>query len=152
MDEAKPPGLRINQIFLVRAQFEHRDDFLALPPNHQVEVEVQIQTSAQVEDEGKVGIIAMAITSNDELNPVYRFRVEMAGIVGVDPAAPNMALKDYLARIAPVMMMPFLRETVANITGRGRFGPLYVNPVNLTGLKLEQAKPEEPEGEKKPAI
>ena len=28
-------------------------------------------------------------------------------------------------------MVPFLRQTVADVTLRGRFGPIWLNPVNL---------------------
>jgi preprotein translocase subunit SecB len=37
------------------------------------------------------------------------------------------------------MLYPFLREAVANLTGRGRFGPVWLNPFNFMLLAQEVA-------------
>src|SRR5688572_27537920 len=120
MDETKQPGLKIHHVFLVKVHFEHREDFLALPPSEQVQVEVKVQSGGQVDAEGTAGLFAMMVRSNDDLNPIYRFRVEMACLVGTEEGAPNLPVREYLEKMAPTMMMPFLREAVANITSRGR--------------------------------
>lgn len=150
MDETKQPGLKIQHVFLVKAHFEHREDFLALPLSHEVNVEVKIRSGGQVDAEGAAGLFGIVVHSNDELNPVYRFRVEMACLVQVDEDAPNLPVKEYFQEMAPTMMMPFLRETVASITGRGRFGPLYISPINMTQAKISEL-PTEPPSEAPPS-
>jgi preprotein translocase subunit SecB len=131
VDRSKQPGLRIGQIFLSVAHFEHRDDALALPPTTKVEADVEItSTSAGTEDEKK-GMITLGIRTLDDKNPLYRFHVEMTALIEVDPEAPNLSVREYATKHGPAMLFPFLREVVANLTGRGRFGALWLNPFNL---------------------
>ena len=59
MDESKAPGIRIEQIVMVRAAFEHRADFLALPIPQPLNLEVTIQVNSQVDEAGSKGIIVM---------------------------------------------------------------------------------------------
>jgi preprotein translocase subunit SecB len=43
---------------------------------------------------------------------------------------PNNYL-DVIAGTGGTILLPFLREVIANFTGRGRFGPVWVNPINF---------------------
>jgi preprotein translocase subunit SecB len=38
-----------------------------------------------------------------------------------------------LVEVVGAMLYPFIREVVANLTIRGRFGPVWLNPFNLRG-------------------
>jgi len=139
MDESKAPGIRIEQIVMVRAAFEHRADFLALPIPQPLNLEVTIQVNSQVDEAGSKGIIVMTAATGDEGDQLYSFRVEMAALVSADPVEPNMPVAEFLKKNAPAMLMPFLRQSVADLTGKGRFGPLYINPLNLA---LADTKPD----------
>jgi len=55
-------------------------------------------------------------------------------IVSAVAGAENMTPLDYAQHVAPVTLMPFAREAVANLTMRGRFGPFWVNPSNMQEL------------------
>jgi preprotein translocase subunit SecB len=51
------------------------------------------------------------------------------------PGQENMALKEFFTTgSAHAVLFPFVREAVANITMRGRFGPVWLNPVNFGAL------------------
>jgi preprotein translocase subunit SecB len=45
-----------------------------------------------------------------------------------------MPIADYMASGGGPTLFPFLRECVANLTGRGRFGPLWLRPINFVQL------------------
>lgn len=135
MDESKQPGLQIGQIFLSLAEFAHRDDALSLPAGTPVQIGINIAISVQVTEDGSMGLITVAVKSLDEQKPLYRFRVEMVGLVQVTPDAPNLPPLEYLGQQGPAMMFPFVREAIANLTGRGRFGALWLAPFNLHAVE-----------------
>jgi preprotein translocase subunit SecB len=133
MDETKQPGLSIGQILLARAHFEHRPDFLALPaetPSGDLQIRVDVRIGT---DESKqTGYISIVVTSEAE-EALYRFQVEMVGLVRQNDN-PNMPIGEFLTKGAPAMMYPFVREAVANLTGRGRFGPIWLRPFNWNAI------------------
>src|SRR6266508_2819887 len=138
MDKTKQPGITIHQIFLERADFSHRDDFLALPPNApagnpNILLEVQGGTSV----DGKAGFIRATARSKPVERPLYNLTVTVMALVEVEKGKENMPLEQYLRVNGAPMLVPFLREAVANLTGRGRFGPLWLAPTNITAITAE---------------
>ena len=45
-----------------------------------------------------------------------------------------MPLRDFLAGPAVALLYPFVREAFANLTLRGRFGPVWLNPFNVRAM------------------
>lgn len=131
MDETRQPGLKIAQIFLSSAHFAHRDDAMTLSPGTALDIGINVTASVQVNETGTVALITVSVNSLDEQNPLYQFRIEMTGIVERDGGNPNLTPLDYLGQQGPAMMFPFVREALANITGRGHFGPLWLAPFNI---------------------
>jgi len=63
----------------------------------------------------------------------------MVGLVDREPGAENMSIATYLTGPATATLFPFVREALANITGRGRFGPVWLKPFNLNAVQQEGA-------------
>ena len=61
----------------------------------------------------------------------YKFEITVVALVGVKPGGSNMSVTEYAQASAAALLYPFARELVANITGRGRFGPLWLLPFNF---------------------
>lgn len=134
MDQSKQPGIRISQIFLETAEFGHRPDALRLPPSTSPnvgDVDVTVQLGDLSNGEG--GAIRIEVRTKPENNPTYHFRVSMIALVQRAENAENMAIMEYLQLAGPGLLYPFVRETIANLTIRGRFGPIWLNPLNLKG-------------------
>ena len=56
----------------------------------------------------------------------------MTALIRVIPGQENMTIREYLASGNCVAaLFPFLREAIANVTGRGRFGPVFLDPINI---------------------
>jgi preprotein translocase subunit SecB len=138
MDESQQPGIRIVQIFLESASFAHREDFLAFSPETNVSGEVEIGLEIGVSADGSKGRIRLSATSKPEFESLYVFDIVMTALVEREGEG-NMALDRYLNASAGAMVMPFLREAVANLTGRGRFGPLWLKPINLLAPTKQEA-------------
>ena len=132
MDRTKPPGIQIGQIFLEHVQFSHREDFLTLPlgtPAHVGNVNVQVETG--ISPDAKTGLVRVQVWTVPENKPIYNIGVSMTALVAVDPGAPNMPLNTYLAGPGAALLYPFVRQVVADLTWRGRFGPVWLSPTNV---------------------
>src|SRR2546426_3123369 len=132
MDRTKPPGIQVGQIFLEHVQFSHREDFLSLPLGTQAVVgNVNVQVESGISQDSKTGLIRVRVWTIPENKPVYNIRVSMTALVAVDESAPNMPLKTYLAGPGAALLYPFVRQVVADLTWRGRFGPVWLSPTNV---------------------
>lgn len=122
--------LRIAQMILESVRFEHDKDFLrreathAAPPST-VGVNVETQRS---QDEN-LALVRLRVVSK-EPEAVYKYEVVYTAILQYSGPAPA----DFDHRLSVTgasMLMPFVRELVANLSSRGRFGPTWLAPVNF---------------------
>jgi len=147
MDQSKPPGIRIGQIFLERASFRHRDDYLALPPSTTAQVgDVSVTYQSGMAEDQKRGLLRIQVETKPENNPIYEFDLGMIALLQVDEELENMELTDYLVSAGLTLLFPFVREAVANITMRGRFGPIWIHPTNIKAA-VEAAMRQRDEGQ-----
>jgi preprotein translocase subunit SecB len=146
MDTTKQPGLRVNQIFIRAVSFEHREDALSLPPSTSVgETTVSISMQHGIAEGGAAGFVAIRVASDNEKNPLYRFDLEMTALISEEESAKNLPVEEYLKKHGPGLLFPFVREALASITARGRFGAIYLRPFNLRMGTEETPKPQEQE-------
>jgi preprotein translocase subunit SecB len=132
MDRTKAPGIQIGQVFLEHVEFSHREDYLNLPLSTQAVVgDMNVQVETGMSPDAKTGLVRVRVWTIPEKRPVYNIRVSMAALVAVDPAAPNMPMNTYLAGPGAALLFPFVRQVVADLTWRGRFGPIWLSPTNV---------------------
>lgn len=151
-DRTKPPGIMLGQIFLERAQFGHREDALMLPANTPLgEPNLLFSFKGGVAPDDKTGFVRVTVQSKPDERPLYNIDVAMVALVQTQKGKENMPLRDYVRTAAPTMLYPFVREVVANLTWRGRFGPLWLVPMNVAaataGATTEIAAPRDPVGQ-----
>ena len=137
MDENQQPGIRIGQVFLGKASFEHTAEALNTPPGpgQASEHALNVSMTAAISPDGRMGLITLTVQTTPESKGQYRFLVEMVGLVEQEPGAENMPMAQYLNTAAGATMFPFMREAVANLTGRGRYGPVWLKPLNFGTMK-----------------
>lgn len=142
-DPTQQPGIRIEQILLERSSFEHVTAYLDHPPATQINIQdVDVEIEGGLSAEGDHGLVRMRVRTGDKGGPsaFYRFDVTVVALLGVDKSNPNMELPEYFGTSGAALLYPFVREIVANITGRGRFGPIWLIPLNLTQTKFGQTR------------
>ncbi len=132
VDRTKPPGLTIGQILLERAVFEHRADYLKHPPGTPIkDLPLALEFRLGLTPDGTKGVLKLTVKTRDEAKPLYRFELTMAALVEVQAGHANLPLERYAAVSGMSLLYPFLREAVANLTQRGRFGPVWLSPLNV---------------------
>ena len=132
MDPTKQPGVSIGQIVLESVHFDHRADYLGLPPKTDIRG-LQLTLSFQVgltPDKTK-GVLRVRARTPESANALYRLDLTMAALIEVKAGEANMPLERYATVSGVSLLYPFLREAVANVTQRGRFGPIWLSPLNV---------------------
>ena len=143
MDPTKQPGIEIVQVIVERAEFEHRDDYLSVtPPPNVGPLPFTLKTQFAIAPSKTEGAVKLELTTDRGQNPLYIVSAVVVGLVRITEGAANMPLEQYAAVHGAGMLFPFLRELVATLTGRGRFGPVWLPPVNfLAGAMAPPAAP-----------
>ena len=77
-----------------------------------------------------------------EIGRSFRSRIVVAPSV----EAPALRPVEFLARSGVPTLFPFVREAIANITMRGRFGPLWLNPIDVRASVKELVEELERDG------
>lgn len=76
--------------------------------------------------------VTLSVASDPEdQSSRYDFEVRMVGIFEPISGAANMALADFMVVNGGAILYPFAREAVANLTSRGHYGPIWLNPFNI---------------------
>ncbi|MDB4893593.1 MAG: Preprotein translocase subunit SecB [Gemmatimonadetes bacterium] len=135
VNPAQQPGLQIAQIFLRHAHFEHTSDPLTVHPHTVGEADIEISYATmelQKSTGGSASGIMLRANTSASNSHIYSFDVAVTAIVEPIDGEENYPLAEYAAVAGAALLFPFLREAVANITGRGRVGALWLKPFNLT--------------------
>lgn len=131
-DSGRQPGIELRQISAESVHFEHRADSVALPAHPAPgELDIQMQVQFRLATDEQSGMLRMLVRTNPEADGHYKFEITVVALVGVKPGGSNMSVTEYAQASAAALLYPFARELVANLTGRGRFGPLWLHPFNF---------------------
>lgn len=131
MTDTGAPGIRISQIFLEEAHFRHRPDALGLPHTTPADVgRVHINTQIGATDEGDEGMIRIEVATDSANNPTYEFRVAFVALVAQVEPGKGLPLVKYLQSSGTLLLFPFVRHAIADLTMKGRFGPIWINPIS----------------------
>jgi len=141
MNTAAAPGITISEIHLERISFKHKDDYLKISPSTRPSAtKIDVSFESALAADKRAGRIRVTASTTEDPNALYQLEVSFVAFVAVDDAAPNMSIEQYMAGSGWALVLPFVREAVANITMRGRFGPVWLNPVNVA-LAASKATP-----------
>jgi preprotein translocase subunit SecB len=137
--------LTIAQILLEGAQFAHKSNYLERMPTEATAaspVDLQIEL-AEAQDKPNARVVRLRVMSNAP-EALYEFTVSYLAIFTLDMEGeqPPADLDRRLMVTGATMVFPFAREVVANLTMRGRFGPSWMQPVNINELVLGNTPPQ----------
>ena len=122
--------------------FQRLDDshiWLVVPPHDAGTINVQIESG--LSEDKRTGLVRMRVQTIPENRPFYELDISMIALVMVDQVAPNMPLDRYFTTSGAALLYPFVRQVVADLTSRGRFGPVWLNPMNVTAVPLSVMTP-----------
>jgi len=131
--------LSIAQIILEEARFGHVGNFLAQPPTEVAAPSpVELRVELLKAPDGKSAVVRLRAGSGASEVP-YSFSISYLVIFGMEEqeGVPTPADLDHRLLITGgTMAFPFVRECVANLTSRGRFGPSWLAPTDFNQIAL----------------
>ena len=113
------------------------------------DIDVQMSINDRRIDENYYEVVLnMTATAKTDGDTVFLVEVQQAGIFEIRGiTGDNMSLAINVG--CPTILLPFARETIANVVIKGGFKQLLINPVNFEAIyqsKLKQQAQSEPTG------
>ncbi|OGS90384.1 MAG: protein-export chaperone SecB [Gallionellales bacterium GWA2_60_18] len=136
--ENNQPVFSMEKIYVkdISLEIPHAPQIFLDRENPQIDVQLHTQ-AASVED----GVFEVAVTATvtAKVGEKVMFLIEaaQAGIFQVRNA-PQEELEPVLAVVCPNILFPYLREVVSDMSIRGGFAPVLLNPVNFEVLYRQQ--------------
>lgn len=102
------------------------------------QIDVQLHTQAVIVEEGVFEVIVTAtVTAKTGEKVMFLIEAKQAGIFSVRNF-PDQEMEPILAVMCPNILFPYLREVVSDISVRGGFAPVLLNPINFDSLYIQQ--------------
>ncbi len=89
-------------------------------------------------------VLAVTATARQQDKTVFLVEVQQAGIFRIR-GLEGEALERTLEVSCPYALLPFLRETVAELVTKGGFPQLLINPVNFDALYAQKRQVQQPQ-------
>jgi preprotein translocase subunit SecB len=149
--KSPPSAFSIAQIILEKASFSHGGDPFTVAPvaNESVlpnDISVNVEAAHSIDRKSSVVRLRIVAEGKELVDEVkYVFDVTVSGIFDITAPLPTDQESAFVVSAAAILL-PFAREVVANITLRGRFGPMWLQPINIRAalgdaIKTAEMKP-----------
>lgn len=130
-----PHSFRIEELVLVSSSFSHRADFLTRDrrspiDDHVVDAQFQLVHGLAPSVVG----VTVRVATRDGVDGAYAFHAEMMAIIRVEDTRSGVPADSQLLQAGVTILFPFVRETIANMTMRGRFGATWIKPMNVQSI------------------
>ncbi len=109
------------------------------------QIDMQLQTQAATVEDGVYEVVVTATVTAKlaEKNKVlFLIEAKQAGIFQVRNI-PQEEMETVLAVVCPNILYPYLREVVSDLSVRGGFAPVVLNPINFESIYMQQKQQQE---------
>jgi preprotein translocase subunit SecB len=102
------------------------------------QIDVQLHSQAAPVEEGVFEVVVTTtVTAKIGEKVMFLIEAKQAGIFQVRHVAKE-DLEPILAVMCPNILFPYLREVVSDVSVRGGFAPVLLNPINFDALYQQQ--------------
>ena len=130
------PSLSLDKIYLKDASFEAPGAPQVFLEQGNSDVQMQLGISHSVVDKAQgfyEVILSVTVTAKTGDKPAFVVEVQQAGVFHVLGVGDEI-LERTLEITAPSVLLPFAREAVSDLIGKGGFPPLLITPINFEQL------------------
>lgn len=128
--------LKLVNLVLESVQFAHVGDYMSKDvEKEQGESPARLEINVHHDANDKKAFVRLRVTCDDPGAP-YSYAVAYVAFFSYEGDAPHDVKKRF-AVTGGNMALPFVRELVANLSSRGRFGTTWVGPVNFNKVVQE---------------
>ena len=133
-----PPEFLIQRIYIKDLSFEtpHSPQIFLKEFQPEISMDINIKTNNLEKDAYEI-VLSITVTAKAQDKIAFLTEVQQAGIFTLK-GFPQDQLKGLLGIFCPQMLYPYVREVITNLTTKGGFPPLYLQPINFEALYMQQ--------------
>lgn len=128
----------IQKVYLKDVSLETPNSPLIFTEQWQPQVEVRLETNGSPLTEDLFeSVLTLTVTAKLGERTAYLVEVHQAGLFtmrGFDEAQLGHMLHSF----CPTILLPFAREAIADLIGKGGFPALLLNPINFDALYMQR--------------
>lgn len=137
-NQAQQPGFSIEKIYLKDASLEIPNAPQIFTDRTQPQVSIELSNYGQQIEAGVFEVaIKVTVTSKIADKTVFLVEVTQAGIFQIRNV-PEENLEMIVGITCPNILFPYARESISDLTIRGGFQPVLLNPINFEALFAQQ--------------
>lgn len=129
MDETKQPGIRFENIFLHKMSFSRSPEAIERP-----ELSVALSSRAAIDETEKRLVLEVDAAIEDNKSKSFQISCTMIGFFSVVEGEANLAIKEFAKFNAVALVLPYIRELIANTTLRAGLKPVILPPLNVKSV------------------
>lgn len=152
MSEEQKRAFQVQRIYVKDVSFEVPGAPDVFTQAGQPKVNVQLgQQARRLNDTDFEVVLEITVTAEVNEKTAYIAEVKQAGIFTIS-GAEKAELEQLLGAYCPNLLFPYVRESIASLTGKGSFPPFHLQPINFDALyQQSQAKRAEEAAKKETA-
>ncbi len=136
--ENKRPAFTLDKIYVKDLSLEIPHAPRIFMERDNLQMDVQLHTQAASVQENLYEVVVMAtVTSRIGEKVLFLIEAKQAGIFHISNL-PAGELEPVLAVMCPNILFPYLRAIVSDVSVRGGFAPVLLNPINFEELYQQQ--------------
>lgn len=141
-DQSSDAVFSIEKIYVTDVSFEapNAPQIFLEEATPEVNVQLEIQHRALNQQEGYFEVVLiMIVTAKLKEKTVFLVEVKQAGLFRIQKV-PDAELPKVLQIACPNILLPFVREAINNLVGKGGFPQLLLNPINFEALYQQKQR------------
>lgn len=146
MADEQQANFNLKKIYIKDASFESPMSPQSFLQQQPPEVDIQLDIShSNIDAEHQEVVLSITVTAKSEDQTVFLCEVQQAGlfqIIGV----PEKEMPMVLEIACPNILLPYIRQAIDDLVGKGGFPQMLIHPVNFEALYqqkiLANQKPE----------
>lgn len=120
------------------------------PPS---DLTIEIETAISEDEKAGRVLVKASLRPSDESATFKEASAVVEGHFKVGESSSAVSMKEFLSRQGPIILMPFVRDAIADATQKSRFGPILIQPINVAAMldRLEKQDPPRDSAQEPPA-
>ncbi len=134
MSEQKEISFNLKKVYIKDISFESPQSPQIFLNEQAPEVDVQMNiTHSKLDDSDLYEVVlTITVTAKGTDTNFFLCEVQQGGLFEVTGAYDELAMVLEIA--CPNILLPFVREAISDLVGKGGFPQLLINPINFEGL------------------
>jgi len=147
MADEQQANFNLKKIYIKDASFESPMSPQSFLQQQAPEVDIQLDIShSKIDTEHHEVILSITVTAKSDDQTVFLCEVQQAGlfqIIGV----PEQEMPVVLEIACPNILLPYIRQAIDDLVGKGGYPQMLIHPVNFEGLYQQKVMAsQKPEG------